>query len=166
MRRVMIFAMALFGVALALGAQASKPTIVVAQFTAKAGVDWPYDFQILQKETVAKLQQKLKDKAVVTADASAATGAYTLAGEITRMYQSNNLDAHAGGTSSNNETVSVHYWLTDPAGKKVFDKTATYISGATGSFSDAQFGTAGPMAKDLESDLASRVGGAKIYGGR
>ncbi|HWG36881.1 MAG TPA: hypothetical protein VN690_04110 [Terriglobales bacterium] len=166
MHRGFLIATALCVLSLGLAAQSARPTIVVAQFTAKSGVDWPYDFQILQKETVAKLQLKLKDKAVVTADASGASGAYTLDGEITRMYQSNNLDVHAGGTSSNNETINVHYWLVDSTGKKVFDKTATYITGATGSFSNAQFGTAGPMAKDLESDLASRVGGAKIYSER
>ncbi|MGH9392750.1 MAG: hypothetical protein ACRD1E_01160 [Terriglobales bacterium] len=151
---------------LSLAAQAGKPVIVVAPFTARAGIDWPYDFQLLQKQTVAKLREKLKDKAEVTADAPAEGGSYTLGGEIVRMHQVNNLDAHAGGTSSNNEIISVHYWLNDAAGHKVFDKTATYTSGATGSYSDAQWGTAGPMARDLVSDLASRVGGAKIYSGR
>ena len=45
------------------GAQA--PVIVVNQFTAKKGIDWPYDFELLQKETVKKVQEKLGDKSML-----------------------------------------------------------------------------------------------------
>ncbi|MGH9482108.1 MAG: hypothetical protein ACRD1L_08430 [Terriglobales bacterium] len=153
------------GLAAAAAAQAAKtPTLVVQQFSAKPGVDWPYDFALLQKETIAKLQDKLKQKAEVVATAPAAGAVYSLQGEVVRMYQRNDLDNHSGGISSNNDVITVHYWLADASGKKLFDKTSTYSSPSTGSYSDAVFGTSGPMAKDLESDLAGRVAGAKIYG--
>lgn len=155
------------GLAAAAGAQAAKPTIVVQPFSAKQGVDWPYDFALLQKETVAKLQDKLKEKAevVTTAPAGGGGDVYTVQGQIVRMYQRNDLDAHSGGVASNNDVITVQFWLADASGKHIFDKTTTYSEPSTGSYSDAVFGTSGPMAKDLESDIAGKVSGAKIYGG-
>lgn len=145
-------------------APAGAPTIVVNLFTSKAGLDWPYDFSLLQSQTVKKIESKLKDKAtVVTAAPTGAAKVYTVNGEIERMFQQNNLDGHAGGVESNDEIISVHYWLTDASGKKIFDKTRTYSEPSVGSFSEAQVGTAGPMAKDLESDIAGNLNGAKIY---
>lgn len=160
--------LSLFGaLALTAGAacaQSVTPTIVVDQFTAKTGVDWPYDFKLLQTEMVDKIKKKAGDKAMVAAAAPAGSDKiYKLDGEITRMFQRNDLDGHSGGVSSNTEVVSVHYWLTDPSGKKVFDKSSTYDTASTASYSDALFGTSGPMARDLESDVAGKINGAKIY---
>lgn len=153
------------GQAAAGGAQA--PVIVVNQFTAKKGIDWPYDFELLQKETVKKVQEKLGDKASVVAAAPAGGApAYVLDGQIVRMYQNNDIDAHSGGMASNTVVVTVHYWLTAPDGHKAFDRTATYDSLSTGTYSYAVMGTSGPMAKDLESDIAGRIHGARIYSGR
>jgi len=127
-------------------------------FTAKAGVDWPYDFKQLQTQMVDKVSKKLDGKVTVTADAPASGGAVdTVDGQITRMYQANDLDGHSGGVSSNTEVITVHYWVTDAGGKKVVDKTRTYNSGSTGSFSDAEIHTPGPMANDLEGDVAAGV---------
>ncbi len=146
-------------------AQSGTPTIVVDQFTAKTGVDWPYDFKLLQTEMVEKIKKKAGDKAMIVAAAAptASDKIYKLDGEITRMFQRNDLDGHSGGVSSNTDVVSVHYWLTDPSGKKVFDTSSTYDTLATASYSDAVFGTSGPMARDLESDIVGKINGAKIY---
>jgi len=145
-------------------AQKAAPTIVVDQFTAKTGVDWPYDFKLLQTELVNKIKKKAGDKAMVGANAPAgSTEIYKLDGEITRMFQQNDLDGHSGGVSSNTEVISVHYWLTDGNGKKVFDKSSTYNTPSTASYSDALFCTSGPMARDLESDIVGKINGSKIY---
>lgn len=145
--------------ALAALAQSALPVLVIHPFTAKQGVDWPYDFGMLQKATIKKVQDKMQQRAqvVAAAPAAGAAPAYTLDGQIVRMFQRNNLSATAGGLASNDEIISVHYWLTDASGRKLFDKTSTYTTPSTGSFSDAEIGTPGPMAGDLESDIAGRI---------
>lgn len=156
-------------VALATLAQTALPVIVIHPFTAKKGIDWPYDFGKLQKATVTKVQDKVKQRAqvVAAAPASGAAPVYTLDGQIVRMFQRNNLDNTSGGVASNDDIITVHYWLTNAQGRKLFDKTTTYTSPSTGSYSDALFGTPGPMAGDLESDIANHIKDAKaIFSGR
>lgn len=152
--------------AVAAVAQTAKPTIVVDAFTVQKGLGWPYSFQLLQKEMIAKLTSKLTDKVTVVDGAPGGGGAYTLDGEILRMYQNNNIDAHAGGMATNNQIITVRYWLTGPDGKKVFDKTSTYTATGVGIDSQVDFNGAGPIARDLEADVVSRVKDAKIYSGR
>jgi len=103
-----------------------KPGLVVHAFTIASGVNFPYDMNDLQTQTIGELKQKNGDQfAEVTPTQSNLARVYTLDGEVQEWHKGNTAERMliAAGTVAGRENAKVHFWLTDKDGKKVYEQT-------------------------------------------
>ena len=107
-------------------AQREKPAVVVHAFAVPSGVTWPYDVNQLQIQTVSAVQAQdgnLFDAAVEAPEHRGRV--YVLDGEVLEWHKGNTVErmALALGSVAGRENAKIHFWLTDPDGKRVFERT-------------------------------------------
>jgi len=103
-----------------------KPAIVVHAFTLASGVTFPYEMNQLQNKAINMLNDKDGNLFQAVGDAPAAPArVYILDGEILEWHKGNVAERMllAAGTVAGRENAKIHYWLTGPDGKKVYENT-------------------------------------------
>jgi hypothetical protein len=138
-----------------------KPALVVHLFTTASGVNWPYDMKQMQLQTVTELKIKDGDHFDVVSDAPAnQTRVYILEGEILEWHAGNRAKRMLVGVGSGRETAKIHYWLTDKAGKKVFEHSDTIRQAFWG---NAYADSVGQLAQPFADKIAARLKDAKLF---
>lgn len=137
-----------------------RPTIVVTQFAAAEGAQWPYDAGQMQAQTVVELRIKDGKKFDVENAAPSAPGpVYTLSGEILEWRAGNRAKRMIVGMGTGRETAKIHYWLTDSSGKRVFEHTDTIRQAV---WYNAYAPSAGQLAQPFADKIAERIKEAKL----
>jgi hypothetical protein len=129
----------------------SDPHALVAVREFRTSVDFPYDFKQLQIQTVFEL----KKRSVPAGDGG---GAYTLEGEVVEWKAGNRATRLLIGLGSGRESAKIHYWLTDPNGTKVFDRTDTIRQSVWGGGTAP---SAGQLVQPFAVKIAERIADAK-----
>jgi len=157
--KFLVFSCALLVSPFFLRAQ-EKPALVVHNFTAAAGLPWPYDMKQMAAQTVAELQRKDGSHFDVSVDApSSRPHVYTLDGEVTEWHPGNRAKRMMVGMGSGRETAKIHYWLTDEKGKRVFEHTDTIRAAFWG---NAYADSVGQLAQPFADKIADRLAEAKL----
>jgi len=125
--------------------------VVVQEFKPK--VDFPYDLKQLQIQTVVEC----KKKNIPIADAN---GGYTLDGEIVEWHAGNRATRLLVGMGSGRETAKIHFWLTDPSGKKVLDHSDTIRQSVWGG---GYTPSAGELVQPFAVKIAQRLAESKLF---
>ena len=139
----------------------NKPSILVKPFTLAANVQFPYDLNQLQLQTVTEL--KIKDGQqfdVLSAAPSSGTPSYSLDGQVLSWHAGNRAARMMVGMGSGRETAEIHYWLTDSAGKKVFEHTDTIRQAFWG---NAYANSVGQLAQPFADKIAARLKESKVH---
>jgi hypothetical protein len=137
-----------------------RPAIVVHNFTAAAGLPWPYDMNQMALQTIAELQRKDGKHFEVAGEVAAARAhVYTLDCQVTEWHPGNRAKRMFVGMGSGRETAKIHYWLTDETGKKVFDHTDVIRAAFWGNEYAA---SAGQLAQPFADKIADRLAEAKL----
>jgi len=137
-----------------------KPAIVVHPFTTATGVSWPYDMKQMVIQTVAELQTKDGKKFDVSAEAPAGRAhVYTLDGKVLEWNPGNRAKRMLVGFGSGRETAKIHYWLSDEAGKKLFEHEDIIRAEFWG---NAYVGSVGQLAQPFADKIATRLNEAKL----
>ena len=143
-----------------LGRSQDRPVIVVHNFSAPDNTPWPYDLKQLATETIAELQRKDGKALEVTAESPANHRRfYTLDGEVIEWHPGNKATRLIVGMGSGRETAKIHYWLTDDAGKKVFEHTDTIRAAFWG---NAYAESVGQLALPFADKIADRLNHTKL----
>ncbi len=156
-RLLLSLALALFPAALV--AQ-DRPVIVVQEFTAAQGVQWPYDMKMMQAQTVAELKVSLGKTFEITAEPPPAGkgSVYTLAVKIVEWRAGNAAKRVLVGLGSGREAVDVEYSLTDGSGKRVIEKKDTIRT----NFYSQGAGSVGTLAHPIADKITERIKDAKL----
>jgi hypothetical protein len=138
-----------------------RPIIVLHAFTAAADVAWPYDMKLMQTQTIAEEKAKIGKQYEVTADAPASGHArvYTLDGEVLGWRAGNRAERMLVGWGTGREWAEIHYWLTDDAGKQVFDYKDTIKAVFWG---NAYEGSVGQLSHPIADKIARRLADARL----
>jgi hypothetical protein len=160
-RRLAVFSLLFVLTSISLGAQ-TKPLLVVGTFSLANGVNWPYDLNQMQLQTVTEL--KIKDgqifDVVVEAPKAVDGKVYRLDGEVLEWHVGNKAKRMMVGMGSGRETAKIHYWLTDVAsGQKVFEHTDTIRQAFWG---NAYASSVGQLAQPFADKIADRLKEAKL----
>ncbi|MGH9744549.1 MAG: DUF4410 domain-containing protein [Candidatus Acidiferrales bacterium] len=160
-KRLAVLAFLFVLASISLSAQ-TKPSLVVGTFTLANGVNWPYDLNQMQLQTITEL--KIKDGQVFNVITEAPKGTegkvYTLDGEVLEWRAGNKAKRMVVGMGSGRETAKIHYWLTDVAsGQKVFEHTDTIRQAFWG---NAYASSVGQLAQPFADKIADRLKEAKL----
>ena len=159
-KQVAVLALVFWGLWGPLASAQEKPAIVMHSFTMANDVIWPYDMQKLTTQTLAELQHKDGAKYEISAEPLAGrTHVYTLEGEILEWHPGNRAKRVLVGAGTGRETAKIRYWLTDEAGKKVFEHEDTIRAEYWG---NAYADSVGQLAHPFADKIASRLGEAKL----
>ena len=148
-------------VAMPLTAQ-GRPSLVVNAFTVANGVNWPYQPNQMQLQTITELKIKDGPKFDVIPEAPKDNPGkvYVLDGEVLEWHPGIRAERLLVGAGTGRETAKIHYWLTDMAtGKKVFEHTDTIRQAFWG---NAYEGSVGQLAQPFADKIALRLKDAKI----
>jgi hypothetical protein len=159
MKHALPFVLALMVTPVAMFAQ-EKPVIVVQEFSAAPGVEWPYDMKTMQAQTVAELKVSLGKSFDIVADAPAgATGrVYTLAVKIDDWRHGNAAKRMLVGMGSGREAADIEYRLTDASSKAVIEKKDTIRT----NFYAQGSGSVGTLAHPIADKITERINDAKL----
>lgn len=119
----------------------ANPLVTVRVF--KATVDFPYDFNQLQIQTIVELKKR-------GVPAGNADGTYLLEGEVVEWKAGNRATRMLIGMGSGRESAKIRFWLTDQSGTKVYDRTDTIRQSVWG-------GGAAPSAGQLVQPFAIKI---------
>lgn len=137
-----------------------KPFIVVQEFTAAAGVPWPYEMKQMALQTIVELQRKDGKQFDVKAEAPAGRAhVYTLGGEVMEWHPGNRATRILVGVGTGRETAKIRYWLSDETGKKVFEHEDTIRAAFWG---NEYAGSVGQLAQPFADKIADRLTKAKL----
>lgn len=139
----------------------NKPSILVKPFTLASNVQFPYDLNQLQLQTVTEL--KIKDGQqfdVLSAAPTSGIPSYALDGEVLSWHPGNRAARMMVGMGSGRETAEIHYWLTDDTGKKVFEHTDTIRQAFWG---NAYANSVGQLAQPFADKIAARLKESKVH---
>lgn len=137
----------------------SLPILVVHEFAVAPDIAWPYTPNQVRVQLIASLKMKVGDKFNIVSEAPPGTGHdYVLQGEVAKWKAGNQAVRSFVGYGAGRETATIHYWVTDPSGEKVFDHTdtirASYFSGVS---------SVGELAHPLADKVAIRLKEAKLH---
>src|SRR5262249_34262124 len=158
MKHALLASLILTSVALSA---AEKPVIVVKEFTAAQGVEWPYDMKTMQAQTVAELKVSLGKTFDVVAEAPAAAAAsvYTLSVKIEDWRHGNAAKRMLIGMGSGREAADISYSVTDASSSKVVvDKKDTIRT----NFYSQGAGSVGTLAHPIADKITERINDAKL----
>jgi hypothetical protein len=137
-----------------------KSMIVVHNFSKSESVLWPYDMKQLTLQTITELQRKHGNEFAVAPDPpSAGATWYALDGEILDWHPGNRATRMLVGMGSGRETAKIHYWLSDPSGKRVFEHTDTIRAAFWG---NEYAGSVGQLAQPFADKIADRIAHSKL----
>ena len=159
MIRLLGFIVGLAALSVNLSSQ-GRPVVVVNAFTVVAGVELPYDMELLQKQLVPELKVLLgKQFDVVAEEPQAAQGAvYVLHGEISGWRAGNAAKRLIVGLGSGREASDIQYRITDASGTTVVDQKDTVRT----NFYSQQAGSSGTLAHPIAQKLAERLRDARL----
>lgn len=160
MKKVLVVALVLWGLAVIPVNADEKSTIVVHPFTLVSGVSWPYDMKQLMAQVIAELQNKDAKKYIILADAPAAGTRYlTLEVEILEWHPGNAAKRALVGLGSGRESAKIHFSLIDQGGRKVFEHEDTI---RTEFYASAYAGSVGQLAHPLADKIGGRLAEANL----
>lgn len=138
-----------------------RPIVVLHPFTAGADVAWPYDMKLMQTQTIAEVKSKIGKHYDVVADAPDPGPArvYTLDGEIVEWRAGNRAERMLVGFGTGREQAEIHYWLTDDAGKKVFEHKDTVKAEFWG---NAYAGSVGQLSHPFAGKIIRSLADARL----
>jgi hypothetical protein len=137
-----------------------KTTLVVHAFSVPTGVPWPYDTKQLQAATVAELKAKCGTRAeVVTETPENRTKVLILEGEILSWKAGNRATRLMVGLGAGRETATIHFYLNDASGKKVFEHTDTIRQSLWGG---GYTPSVGELLQPFANKIANRISESKI----
>ena len=119
----------------------AKPLVSVRVF--KANVDFPYDFDQLQIQTISELKKR-------NVSAGNAEGTYVLEGEVLEWKAGNRATRMLVGMGAGRESAKIRFWLVDRNGSKIYDRTETIRQSVWG-------GGAAPSAGQLVQPFAIKI---------
>jgi hypothetical protein len=125
MKRTVFLWMCLLIFPLGALAQEVKPLIVLNAFTVAADSALPYDMKLLQTSTVAELKARfIKEFVDFAAESSgkASGKTYKVDGVFSNWKGGSTAKRILVGFGSGRESVDLHFWITDEAGKKLVDR--------------------------------------------
>jgi hypothetical protein len=159
MKHSLLFVVSLILTPVAVSAQ-DKPVIVVQEFTAAPGVEWPYDMKTMQAQTVAELRVSLGKSFDIVADApSAAPGRiYTLAVRIEEWRHGNAAKRLLVGMGSGREAADIGYRVTDASSKVVVERKDTVRT----NFYAQGSGSIGTLAHPIADKITDRIDEARL----
>lgn len=136
-----------------------KPVLYVAAF--RADCPWPYPPAQLQAETVAELQRKdgLRFDVLAAPAGAPPAGGYRLKGEIVAWHAGNRAVRLMVGLGAGRETAKIRYWVFDPAGRRLFQRTDTIRAAYWG---NAYAGSSGQLAQPFADKIAARLRRLKL----
>src|SRR5262245_222862 len=157
MKYAWLFAVGLTLTSVAVSA-AEKPVIVVSEFSAAPGVEWPYDMKTMQAQTVAELKVSLGKTYDVVADTPAARAGsvYTLAVKIEDWRHGNAAKRMLIGMGSGREAADISYSVTDASSKVVVEKKDTIRT----NFYAQGSGSVGTLAHPIADKITERINDA------
>lgn len=159
-KKVVVLVLVMWGLWVPLLQAQEKPAIVIRPFVMANGVSWPYDMQRMTQQTLAELQNKDGKKYDISSEVSPGKSRfYTLNGEVLQWHPGNRAERWAIGMGTGRETAKIHYWLTDPSGKKVFEHEDTIRAEFWGNeYADS----VGQLAHPFADKIATRLAQAKL----
>ena len=119
----------------------ANPLVSVRVF--KASVDFPYDFDQLQIQTIVELKKR-------GVPAGNAEGTYALEGEVIEWKAGNRATRMLVGMGAGRESAKIRFWLVDQKGTKIYDRTDTIRQSFWG-------GGAAPSAGQLVQPFAIKI---------
>jgi hypothetical protein len=160
MKKLIVVALVMWGLAIVPVSAQEKSSIVVQPFRLAAGVSWPYDMKQLMIQVVAELQNKDAKKYNILVERPA-EGSQSLAleVEILEWHPGNAAKRALVGMGTGRESARIRYWLTDQGGKKVFEHEDTV---RTEFYASAYAGSVGQLAHPLAVKIGSRLAEAKL----
>jgi hypothetical protein len=156
------FVLLAFAVLLAtMPAQTQEKTmLVVHAFSVPTAVPWPYDTKQLQLATVAELKAKCGNRAeVVTETPENRTKALILEGEILSWKAGNRATRFMVGLGAGRETATIHFYLNDASGKKVFEHTDTIRQSIWGG---GYTPSVGELLQPFANKIVNRISESKV----
>ncbi|HMF92791.1 MAG TPA: DUF4410 domain-containing protein [Vicinamibacterales bacterium] len=159
MKHALLFVVTSLLTPIAVFAQ-EKPVIVVQEFTAAPGVEWPYDMKTMQAQTVAELRVSLGKTFDIVADApsEAHSRVYTLAVKIDDWRHGNAAKRMLVGMGSGREAADISYRLADASSTAVVDRKDTIRT----NFYAQGSGSVGTLAHPIADKITDRINEAKL----
>ena len=144
-------------------AQEVKPLIVLNPFTVASDSALPYDMKLLQASVLAELKARfIKEFVEVVAESPGKSSGKTYAvdGVFSNWKGGSTAKRLLVGFGSGRESVDLHFWVTDEAGKKLIDRKEKIKAQFLGS---AYQGNIGELAHPVADKLGDRLNDAKFF---